>query len=122
MNLKFGLYPYIPDLGMDELQGLKDFIKKEFESEHPDITLTVSSMWKPYKLEKVVDCFKTESLDILEMDTLLGEMVDEGVVQELDLSEHQPQDAFLDFCMAAVTYKETCYGVPTLSCAQFLFN
>ena len=124
INLKFGLYPYIPDLGNDKLEGLKDFIKKEFESEHPDITLTVSSMWKPYKLEKVVDCFKTESFDILEMDTLLlGEMVDEGVVQELDLSKlGLHQDDFLDSCMDAVTYKETCYGVPTLSCAQFLLE
>ena len=123
INLKFGLYPYIPDLGNDNLQGLKDFIKKEFESEHPDITLTVSSMWKPYNLEKVVGCFKNESFDILEMDTLLlGEMVDEGVVQELDLSEHQLQGVFLDSCMDAVTYKETCYGVPTLSCANFLLE
>ena len=82
-------------------------------------------MWKPYDLEKVVDCFKNddelESFDILEMDTiLLGEIVDEGVVQELDLSEHQLQDVFLDSCMDAVTYKETCYGVPTLNCCLSL--
>ena len=124
IDLKFGLYPYIPDLGNDTLEGLKDFIKKEFESEHLDITLTVSSMWKPYNLENVVGCFKTESFDILEVDTLLlGEIVDEGVVQELDLSKHGLcQDDFLDSCMAAVTYKKTCYGVPTLSSAKFLIE
>ena len=35
------------------LQGLKDFVKREFEREHPDITVTVSTNWDLYNVNGV---------------------------------------------------------------------
>lgn len=123
INLKFGLYPWIPDLGKDKLKSLKDLIKRDFESQHPDITLTVTDKWDPYDPDKVAACFQTESFDVLEIDTiLLGEVVDKGVVQKLDLSKYGIQDDFLPAGMDAVTYNKDCYGVPTLNCANFLIE
>lgn len=123
INLKFGLYPWIPDLDKDNLKSLKEFIKREFESEHPDITITVTNEWDPYDVDKVAACFKKESFDILEVDTiLLGEVVDKGVVQKLDLSQYGMQDDFLAAGIDAVTYNGECYGVPTLNCANFLIE
>ena len=52
-HLKVGIYPWIPDLGNDKLQGLKDFVKREFEREHPDITVTVSTNWDLYNVNGV---------------------------------------------------------------------
>ena len=125
INLQFGLYPYIPDLGNDNLQGLKVFIKNKFENENPDITLTVSSEWDPYDLDKVVSRFKKDNdpFDILEVDTLLlGEIVEKGVVQEVHFSKQKLQGVFLEPSVEAVTYKGICYGIPTLNCANFLFE
>ena len=48
INLKVGIYPYVPDLGKDNLQGLKHYVKCKFEEKHPDIKLTVSTDWSPY--------------------------------------------------------------------------
>lgn len=57
------------------------------------------------------------------MDTiLLGEVVDKGVVQKLDLSQYGMQDDFLPAGVDAVMYKGGCYGVPTLNCANFLIE
>ena len=125
INLLFGLYPYIPDLGNDKLEGLKDYIKKQFENQHPGITLTVSIKWNPYDLDNVVSCFETgqDCFDILEVDTLLlGEIVDKNVVKEVDVSKQKLQGVFLEPGMEAVTYNGRCYGVPTLNCANFLFE
>ena len=125
VSLKVGIYPYIPDLNGDELKGLREFIKQEFEKEHPDINLTVITDWNPYSVEKVADCLSShaESFDIVEMDTvLLGEVVDKGVVQRLDLARFDLDNALFPAAVDAVTYKGNCYGVPTLNCANFLME
>ena len=125
IDLKVGIYPWIPDLGKDKLQGLKDMIKYDFERKHPNITLSVSSSWDPYDVDKVTKNLSDDpnSFDVLEIDTiLLGEIVDKGNVQKLDLSHHGLQDDFMAVGLDAVTYKGSCYGVPTLNCANFLIE
>ena len=125
INLKVGIYPWIPDLGNDKLKGLKDLIKLEFEREHPDITVTISSDWDPYDVEAVAANLssKEESFDILEIDTiLLGEVVEKGVVQQLNLSQYGLQDDFFAVALDAVSFKGCHYGVPTLNCANFLIE
>ena len=125
VRLKVGIYPYIPDLNGDELKGLREFIKIEFEKQHPDIDLTVNTDWNPYSVEKVAGYLSSheESFDIVEMDTiLLGEVVDKGVMQRLDLARFDLDDALFPVAVDAVTYRGHCYGVPTLNCANFLME
>ena len=124
-HLKVGIYPCIPDLGNDELQGLKDFVKTEFEREHPDITVTVSTNWDPYEVDEVGNNLssKADSFDILEIDTvLLGELAKKGVLQELDPDKYKLREDFLDVGLNAVYYEGNYYGVPTLHCANFLIE
>ena len=128
VSLRVGIYPYMPDLNGDQLKGLKEFIEQEFEKQHPEIDLTPITDWNPYSVEDVVDCLTSkerddESFDIVEMDTvLLGEVVDKGVVQRLDLARFDLNDALFPAAVDAVTYKGNCYGVPTLNCANFLME
>ena len=124
-HLKVGIYPYIPDLGNDELQGLKDFVKREFEAKHSDITVTAFTNWVPYEVDGVVNNLssKTNSFDILEIDTiLLGEVVDSGVLQKLDPDKYKLRENYLDVALNAVCYKDNYYAVPTLHCANFLIE
>ena len=106
-HLKVGIYPCIPDLANDKLQGLKDYIKTKFEGEHSDVTVTVHADWDRYKIDEVGHNLsaKAESFDILEIDTvLLGEVVDLGVLQELDANKYKLQEKFLDVGLNAVCY------------------
>ena len=124
-HLKVGIYPWIPDLGNDKLQGLKDFVKTEFEREHPDVIVTVSTNWDPYKVDGVGNHLSSEpdSFDILEIDTvLLGEVADLGVLQKLDPDKYKFKENFLDVGLNAVCYKDNYYAVPTLHCANFLIE
>lgn len=41
IDLKVGIYPWIPDLDKDGLKGLKEFVKHEFEAEHPHISNSI---------------------------------------------------------------------------------
>lgn len=125
LSLKVGVYPWIPDLGNDRLEGLKSMIKSDFEKLHSDISLTVSTDWDPYDVDKVAGNFssETEPFDILEIDTiLLGEVVDKGVVQPLDLFKYGLKDDFFSVGIDAVSYKGAYYGVPTLNCANVLIE
>ena len=123
--LKVGIYPWIPDLGNDNLQGLKDFVKTEFERENPDVTVTVSTNWDPYNVDAVGNNLssKADSFDILEIDTvLLGEVADLGVLQKLDPDKYKLQEDFLGVGLNAVCYKDNYFAVPTLHCANFLIE
>ena len=125
LHLKVGIYPYIPDLNRDQLKGLRRFVKQEFEKQYPCIDLNVTTDWNPYSVEKVAGYLTShaDSFDVLEMDTiLLGEVVDEGVVQQLDLARYDLNNVLFPAALDAVTYKRNCYGVPTLHCANFLME
>jgi hypothetical protein len=125
IDLKVGIYPWIPDLGNDKLKSLKDMIKLDFQSKHPHITVTISSDWNPYSLEDFTKNLShdSDSFDILEVDTiLLGEIVEMGNVQEFDPAVDGLHDDALRVGMDAVTYKGSCYGVPTLNCGNFLLE
>ena len=125
VNLKVGIYPYIPDLNKDKLMGLKKLIKQDFEKENPGMQLTLVSDWDPYSVESVASKLtsKPESFDILEIDTiLLGEVVDKGLVQRLDLAKLGFENVFFPAAKDGVTYRGNCYGVPTLSCGNVLME
>ena len=125
ITLKVGIYPYVPDLGKDNLQGLKNFVTCKFEERHPDIKLTVSTDWSPYDADKMAKDIsdKQESFDVLEMDTiLLGEVVQKGVVQPLDLHHYKMYNDLFPVGLDAVQYEGEYYALPTLHCANFLFE
>ena len=124
-HLNVGIYPWLPDLGNDKLQGLKDFVKTEFECEHPDITVTVSTEWDPYNVDGVRNNLSSQAdpFDILEIDTvLLGEVADLGLLQKLDPDKYKLKENFLDVGLNAVCYKDNYYAVPTLHCGNFLIE
>ena len=104
----------IPDLNGDQLKRLREFIKQEFEKQHRDIDLTVITDWNPYSVDDVVGCLTSKkrddkSFEIVEMDTvLLGEVVEKGVVQWLDLARFDLDDALFPAAVDAVTYKGNC--------------
>ena len=120
-ELRVLIYPFIPDLNNDGLKSLRDFIKKEFEDGHPDITLHVDgdpSVHDPYSTDNLKTYLGTTGYDVVEVDTiLLGEMVKLNLVEP-----HIPLDdsSFLRFAVDAVRYKGLVYGIPTLVCANFL--
>lgn len=116
LELKVNLYPYLPDLEDDKLRGLAEYVKREFESSNPDISLSVciDGSWDQYNPKEVAKRLSSEPYDITELDTvILGEVVDEGVAQELDLSKFG-RESFLPIPLVAMSYKGADYGVPSL--------
>ena len=130
IDLKVGIYPWIPDLDKDGLKGLKEFVKHEFEAEHPHISLTVSTDWDPYNVNDVANKYLSpssspsgSSFDVLEIDTiLLGEVADHGTLQHLNLEKYISPGKFFGAGLDAVTYNGHCCAVPTLHCANFLIE
>ena len=127
VNIKVGIYPYIPDIDEDNLQGLMKFVKDEFEARNPDISLTISNNWDPYDVDEVVKYFDPNSedrFDVLEIDTiLLGEIVEKEILQPLQLENYGPSiDNYFKIGLEAVNYKGSTFAVPTLHCASFLME
>ena len=126
IDLKVGIFPRIPDLDRDSLKGLREFVKCEFEAEHPDISLTISTDWDPYDTDKVSKTYLSPSetsFDILEIDTvLLGEVAEQDILQYLQPEKYNLREDYFDIGIDAVTYNGYCYGIPTLHCANFLIE
>ena len=120
--LRVSIFPYIPDLGGDELQGLKKYIATRFEAE-TGIKVHVSSEPDPYDLKSLESKYlssNADAYDIMEVDTmLLGELVKSDKVRMLD---NVDTGDFFDWCVQSVTVGDGIYGVPTLQCASFLME
>lgn len=123
VQLKVGIYPWIPDLGKDRLKGLKDLIKFDFEAAHPDVAVSVSTAWDPYDVDSVASNLSAEAdaYDVLEIDTiLLGDVAEKGVLQKLDPDKYGLHEDFLEVGLDAVSYQGAYVAIPTLHCANFL--
>ena len=80
-----------------------------------DIYVSKSGLTDVYDLEnmKVLLGEGEDAFDIVEGDAaLLGEMVDAGLLQEIDIQKSD----FFEFSAQSVTYKGLTYGVPTMVC------
>ena len=75
------IYPYIPDLNRDGLKQLRNYIKKEFEAQFPNVKVQVDgdpNTTDPYLLDNLKAYLGTASdaYDLVEVNTImLGEMV-----------------------------------------------
>lgn len=128
-DLRVAIYPYIPDLLDDKLKSLTDWIKTSFESQNPEILLTVET--------PTIDIYDINALTeylggpnaphIIELDTiLLGDLVNNDLIAELTDAEDydlSTQGAYLQFPLQAVQLQNgTYYGVPTFICGTFLIS
>ena len=128
--IRVAIYPDIPDLAGDNLEGLKQFIADAFKKvsgQSIQVTTDVSS----YKdLEKFKSTYLTDdrdAYDVIEVDTkILGELVKTGCLQALEDHFTVTEDDFTSSAVHSVHYppnlKSHLYGVPTLICAKFLME
>ncbi|XP_065887608.1 thiaminase-1-like [Dysidea avara] len=126
-ELRVAIYPYIPDLLDDKLQSLSSWIKRSFESQNPEINLTVVS--PPVDIYDVNAVTKylngPNAPHIIEMDTiLLGDLVNNDLIAETNAQDYDldTQGAYLQFPLQAVQLNGTYYGVPTFICGTFLIG
>ena len=126
--LRISIYPYIPDLAEDKLDGLKEYIASTFETS-TGIKSEVKSDINPYDLDSLKSKYlssSTESYDIVELDTiLLGELAKGGHAKKLDNMfdiDHldRLKKSLFSWCIHSATVGGSMYGVPTLQCANFL--
>ena len=101
-----------PDLNNDSSRSWIEYMKTNFKRQYGieiEIYVSKSGLTDVYDLEnmKVLLGAGEDAFDIVEGDAaLLGEMVDAGLLQEIDI----------EFSAQSVTYKGLTYGVPTMVC------
>lgn len=133
MALRVAIFPYIPDLARDKLEGLRQYIVSEFRKEHGE-TIQVDSSINPYNLKQMTSTHLgtgKEAYDVMEVDTiLLGELVKSKKLQPLNDYFKVTKDEYALSAVHSVHVNQDCdhvpsnvlYGVPTLQCANFLME
>ena len=127
-DLRVSIYPYIPDLLDDKLESLTNWIKTSFESQNPEINLTVfTPTVDVYDLKELEDYLSSPNAPhIIEVDTLLlGDLVNNNLIEELfDAQDYDldTQGTYLRFSQQAVRHDGAYYGVPTFICGTFLYG
>ena len=127
-ELRVAIYPTIPDLADDKHRSLLSWIENTFEMEYPGIDLKVSTAaFDIYDIDGFKDHFTSDPTapHIVEIDTeLLGEIVDEGLIAQIDPHSYglNTPEAYLPFALEAVQYNGNYYGVPTYICGNYLMG
>lgn len=125
--LKVALYPIIPDVVNDELQSLADFIKTEFETAFPNITLKLRSMNDSngfYDLDTLSQWLASDGskYDVVEVDTVLfGDLASTGLIAPQLISDEQMAD-WHPAAANIVRINNAIYGYPHLLCSAVLFT
>jgi thiamine pyridinylase len=84
--LKVAPYPYLPDSVGDQFKSLLEFIKTQFDTVHPDVSLELRPMNSNddfYDLSTLSQWLASNGsgYDVVEIDTiLLGDLVNAGLV------------------------------------------
>lgn len=125
--LKVAPYPYLPDSVGDQFKSLLEFIKTQFETAYPNVTLQLRAMNTDddfYDLS-ILSRWLTSNgseYDIVEIDTaLLGDLVSAGLIAP----QFSIPDNHSDWISAAkdsVQFNGALYGYPHIMCASFLFT
>ena len=123
--LRVAIFPYIPDIANDKLEGLKRFIVDEYKKRTGE-QVEIFTDADPYNLEYLGSKYLGEgpdAYDVMEVDTiLLGEIVNTGNLQPLDDHFTVTEEEFAPSAVHSVTLSSRLYGVPTLLCASFLME
>ena len=127
--LRVSIFPYIPDLARDKLDGLKRYIVSEFKK-CSGATIEVESSADPYDLKTMTSLHLgtgEKAYDAMEVDTiLLGELVKAERLQPLDGHFTVTEKDYAASAVHSVNYsprfKNKLYGIPTLQCANFLME
>ena len=128
--IRVAIYPHIPDLAGDKLEGLKQFITDEFKKVSGQ-SIEVKTDVDPYDdLEKFKSIYLTDgpdAYDIIEVDTeSLEKLVKTGRLQALEDHFTVTKDVFTPYSVHSVSVctdtDEHLYGVPTLVCAKFVME
>lgn len=87
-SLRVAIFPYIPHLARDNLEGLRQYIVSEFRKEY-GVTIQVDSSIDPYNLKQMTSTHLgtpgKQAYDVMEFDTILfGELVKSNQLQPLD--------------------------------------
>lgn len=139
--LRVVTYPWIPDAGEDELEGLTRFLEQDFEDKFPDIDLQLRPIidsFGVYEIEAddggpgtLVEWLTNEPVSseqhgdqdgyhLVEVDTLvLGELVDRQLIATWP--EIETED-WHDAGHAAVSIDAQIYGVPRMLCGHFIIS
>ena len=123
--LRVSMFPYIPDLADDKLDGLKRYIATKFK-ECTGLEVLVESNADPYNLDqlktKYLSSDPDSAYDIMEIDAvLLGELVKADCIEKFDDHDIDMRQ-FFPWCVQSVTVENEVYGIPTLQCANFLIE
>ena len=133
--IRVAIYPHIPDLAGDKLEGLKQFIADEFKRVTGE-SIKVETDVDPYNLEKLESTYLTDdsdAYDVIEVDTeSLEKLVETGRLQALENHFTVTEDVFTPYSVRSVSVcRDTdgnvhtdkhLYGVPTLVCAKFVME
>ena len=123
--LRVAIFPYIPDVANDKLEGLKRFIVDEFKKQTGE-QVEIFTDADPYNLKYFRSKYLgdgPDAYDVMEVDTiLLGEIVKTGNLQPLDDHFTVTEEEYAPSAVHSVTSSSRLYGVPTLQCASFLME
>ncbi len=120
-DLFVAMYPYIPDANHDNFTAMTERIKREFETVHPDVNLTVavSDTYDTYDMNNIPKVFSSDGPQVVEVDlSLLGYLVDGGFVSPIRYTD---PDLFGPAIVAA-SVDGCSYAIPTWMCSEFLYS
>ena len=116
-NLTVALFPYIPDAGKNNFQGLIKGLTAMFEKQHPDINVTITMSGDPYDDTSWPTLFSQSGPSAVEMDMLtLGDLVRANYVAPLSW-----QEPVFSFAKMASVVNGTQYAIPTWVCMTFFY-
>ncbi|HEY6138380.1 MAG TPA: hypothetical protein VI670_11510 [Thermoanaerobaculia bacterium] len=116
--LTVALFPYIPDAGNDNFKALIAGLTSRFQSQHPDIQVTIAMSGDPYDSSTWPALFGASGPNAVEVDTLtLGDLVARGYIAPLDW-----QEPVFPFAAPASRIGGTQYAIPTWVCMTFFYG
>lgn len=127
VNLRIGLYNYIPDLADDQLQSYANYIKAKWDALGTGTTIQLivnSSVYDPYGDFNTYLGTGAGSFDIIETDMvrsseLIGKVVE---IQAGAASDQINVTRFVQANVDAVKHNNAYLGFPTLSCGNFIIQ
>lgn len=118
------LYPYLPTTPDANFLPMVERIVNEFQAKNPQILLsavaTLSADYDTYTYENLPKLLGNDGFDVVELDTLMLSYL----VEHHLIAPAPPEISTSDFWsvgLAASTYNNTLYGIPSWLCSFFLF-
>jgi thiamine pyridinylase len=115
--LTVALFPYIPDAGGDEFKSLIAGLTSAFQTQHPEIQVTITMSGDPYDSSTWPALFSATGPSAVEVDTLtLGDLVDRQYIAPV-----RWQEPVFAFAEQASRIGGTQYAIPTWVCMTFYY-